>query len=75
MDTPFEPLRFTHQKRHLHALIMEQQAWFCDRYLGRLMGLFLGNCLVRKHDPVQRCTLNLTTTTTPGKCSCSKRGA
>lgn len=59
MDTPFEPLRFTHQKRHLHALIMEQQAWFCARDLGRLMGLFLENRLVRKLDPDQRCTLTL----------------
>jgi prophage antirepressor-like protein len=59
METPFEPLRFTHQKRHLHALIIEQQAWFCARDLGRLMGLYLENRLVRKLDPDQRCTLNL----------------
>jgi prophage antirepressor-like protein len=59
MDTPFEPLVFTRSKLHLHALIIEHQAWFCARDLGRLMGIYLEERLTRKLDPDQRRTLSL----------------
>lgn len=59
METVLEPLVFKRHKLHLHALLLERQAWFCARDLGRLMGVYLEDRLTRKLDADQRCTLRL----------------
>lgn len=51
------PITFTRNKARLHALIIDNQAWFCARDLGYLMGFFLDWRLARKLDPDQRKTL------------------
>jgi hypothetical protein len=38
MSEPLLPTLFTRHKSHLHALLVENQAWFCAHELGRLMG-------------------------------------
>ncbi|OAE11906.1 phage antirepressor protein [Pseudomonas simiae] len=50
---------FTHHNLQLHALLLENQAWFCARDLGRLMGWYLDERTTRKLDDDQRRTLNL----------------
>lgn len=52
-------LVFTRHNLHLHALLLENQAWFCARDLGRLMGWFLDERTTRKLDEDQRRTLKL----------------
>ena len=59
MDATYEPLVFTRHQLHLHALIIEGQAWFCARDLGRLVGMFLENRITRKLDSDQRRTVRL----------------
>ncbi|MVV49237.1 phage antirepressor protein [Pseudomonas sp. PB120] len=48
------PHVFTRYKLYLHALLLENQAWFCARDLGRLLRLYLDERAVRKLDPDQR---------------------
>lgn len=54
-----EPTAFTRQNLHLHALLLENQPWFCARDLGRLMGLYLAERMVSKLDEDQRQTLEI----------------
>jgi prophage antirepressor-like protein len=54
---PHTPICFTRNKTRLHALLIDNQAWFCARDLGHLMGFFLDGRLARKLDPDQRQTL------------------
>jgi prophage antirepressor-like protein len=58
-ETPYIPTLFTRQTIHLHALLMENQVWFCARDLGRLMGLFLDERMTRKLGRDERRTLAL----------------
>lgn len=57
MSKPFTPSVFTRQNMHLHALLLENQPWFCARDLGRLMGFYLSDRVVSKLDKDQRATL------------------
>lgn len=50
----FEPAVFLRHKRCLRALMLESQAWFCLRDLGRLMGVGLDERMVLKLDADQR---------------------
>lgn len=50
---------FTRQDLQLHALLIENQAWFCARDLGRLMGYYLDERTTRKLDKDQRQHLRL----------------
>ncbi|OCR26548.1 phage antirepressor protein [Pseudomonas syringae] len=59
MDAIYEPLVFTRHKLPLHALIIERQAWFSARDLGRLVGMFFENRITRKLDSDQRRTVRL----------------
>jgi len=59
MHDPYVPTVFTRHNLHLHALLLENQAWFCARDLGRLMGLYLDERATRKLDEDQRRTLKL----------------
>ncbi|AQT96057.1 BRO-N domain-containing protein [Pseudomonas azotoformans] len=54
-----EPTVFTRQNLQLHALLLENQPWFCARDLGRLMGLYLAERMVSKLDKDQRQTLEI----------------
>lgn len=53
------PHVFTRHKLHLHALLLENQAWFSARDLGRLLRLFLDERAVRKLDPDQHQTVQM----------------
>ena len=53
------PTLFLRHNRHLHSLWLESQAWFCARELGRLIGRYLDENIVRKLDADQRRTLSL----------------
>jgi len=53
------PHVFTRHKLNLHALLLENQAWFSARDLGRLLRLFLDERALRKLDSDQRQTLRL----------------
>ncbi|WP_342624485.1 Bro-N domain-containing protein [Pseudomonas alkylphenolica] len=59
MTDLYEPIRFTRHNRPLHTLWLESQAWFCARELGRLIGRYLDEHIVRKLDADQRRTLSL----------------
>ena len=59
MHEPFLPTVFTRHNLHLHALLLENQPWFCARDLGRLMGLYLDDRKVSKLDEDQRQTLKI----------------
>lgn len=48
---------FTRHKVHFHALLLENQAWFCAQDLGRLMGEYLDERMLRKLDADQRQTM------------------
>ncbi|KAB0498959.1 BRO-N domain-containing protein [Pseudomonas vancouverensis] len=48
------PTLFTRHNIHLHALLLENQAWFCAHDLGRLMGKHLDERTTRKLDADQR---------------------
>lgn len=54
MSEPLLPTRFTRNKTHLHAILVENQAWFCVQELGRLMGKHLDERQLRKLDADQR---------------------
>jgi len=54
---PILPIIFTRQNLPLNALLLENQAWFCARDLGRLMGIYLSERMVKKLDDDQRRTL------------------
>ena len=45
---------FTRHNIYLHALLVENQAWFCAHDLGRLMGKYLDERMSRKLDADQR---------------------
>lgn len=47
------PHVFTRHKLHLHALLLQNQPWFCARDLGRLLRIYLNERLVQKLDPDQ----------------------
>jgi prophage antirepressor-like protein len=59
MEQLFEPHVFIRHNLRLHALILERQAWFCARDLGRLMGMFFENRVTHKLAPDERCDLLL----------------
>jgi prophage antirepressor-like protein len=54
MRDPFRPTIFTRHNLHLHALLLENQPWFCARDIGRLMGVHLSDRMVSKLDKDQR---------------------
>jgi prophage antirepressor-like protein len=54
MSEPLLPTRFVRNKTHLHALLVENQAWFCVHEMGRLMGKYLDERQLRKLDSDQR---------------------
>ncbi|MBZ9785172.1 Bro-N domain-containing protein [Pseudomonas sp. REP124] len=47
------PYTFTRHKLQLHALLIQNQPWFCARDLGRLLRIYLNDRLLRKLDPDQ----------------------
>lgn len=53
------PHVFTRNKLHLHALLLQNQAWFSARDLGRLLRLFLDERALRKLDPDQHQTVQM----------------
>ncbi|MHC8384738.1 BRO-N domain-containing protein [Pseudomonas sp. LB3P14] len=55
-DAYLIPHVFTRHKLHLHALLLENQAWFSARDLGRLLRLYLEERAVRKLDADQHQT-------------------
>ena len=55
-ETYLTPHIFTRHKLHLHALLLENQPWFCARDLGRLLRLYIEERTVRKLDPDQHQT-------------------
>ena len=57
MSDPYVPTVFIRQNLDLHALLLENQPWFCARDLGRLMGFHLSDRVVSKLDEDQRHTL------------------
>ena len=57
MTDPFSVTIFTRHNLALHALLLENQPWFCARDLGRLMGFHLNDRVVSKLDEDQRHTL------------------
>lgn len=54
MTQYFEPTLFIRHGRSLQTLMLESQAWFCLRDLGRLMGYPLNERMTQKLDPDQR---------------------
>lgn len=58
-DAYLIPHIFTRHKLHLHALLLENQAWFSARDLGRLLRLFLDERALRKLDPDQHQTVQM----------------
>ncbi|PUB39619.1 BRO family protein [Pseudomonas sp. GV047] len=54
-----EPTILTRHNLHLHALLVENQPWFCARDLGRLTGLYLDERKVSKFDEDQRQTMEI----------------
>lgn len=54
MSEPLVSTLFTRHNIYLHALLVENQAWFCAHDLGRLMGKFLDERMSRKLDADQR---------------------
>ncbi|WNF54280.1 Bro-N domain-containing protein [Pseudomonas sp. SG20052] len=57
MSDPYIPTVFIRQNLELHALLLENQPWFCARDIGRLMGFHLNDRVVSKLDEDQRHTL------------------
>lgn len=54
-----KPTVYTRHNLQLHALLLENQPWFCARDLGRLNGLYLDERKVSKLDTDQRQTLEI----------------
>lgn len=50
----FIPTIFTRHNLPLHALLLENEPWFCARDIGRLMGVHLSDRMVSKLDRDQR---------------------
>jgi prophage antirepressor-like protein len=59
LPAPSIAIIFTRQNLLLHALLLENQPWFCARDLGRLMGCYLDERTTRKLDDDQRQYLKL----------------
>ena len=51
---PYTPTIFTRHNLYLHALLLENQPWFCARDIGRLMGVHLSDRMASKLDKDQR---------------------
>lgn len=54
MPDPFSVTVFSRHNLALHALLLENQTWFCARDVGRLMGVHLCERMVNKLDKDQR---------------------
>jgi prophage antirepressor-like protein len=54
MPESLNPTLFTRYSVQLHALLLENQAWFCAHDLGRLMGTHIDERMTRKLDADQR---------------------
>ena len=54
MSDPLISTLFIRHNIYLHALLVENQAWFCAHDLGRLMGKYLDERMSRKLDADQR---------------------
>lgn len=54
MPDPFSVTVFSRHNLALHALLLENQPWFCARDIGRLMGVHLSERMVNKLDKDQR---------------------
>jgi prophage antirepressor-like protein len=54
MSDSHNPTLFTRHNLYLHALLLENQPWFCARDIGRLMGIHLSERMVNKLDKDQR---------------------
>jgi len=54
MPDPFSVTVFSRHNLALHALLLENQPWFCARDIGRLMGTHLSERMVNKLDKDQR---------------------
>jgi prophage antirepressor-like protein len=54
MPDPFSASVFSRHNLALHALLLENQPWFCARDIGRLMGVHLSERMVNKLDKDQR---------------------
>jgi prophage antirepressor-like protein len=54
MSDPHTTTVFIRHNLHLHALLFENQPWFCARDVGRLMGVHLSDRMVSKLDKDQR---------------------
>lgn len=54
MSHSFSITVFSRHNLALHALLLENQAWFCARDIGRLMGIHLSERMVNKLDKDQR---------------------
>ena len=54
MPDSHTPTLFTRHNLSLHALLLENQPWFCTRDIGRLMGVHLSDRMVSKLDRDQR---------------------
>jgi len=57
MSDLFSVTVFTRHNLPLHALLLENQPWFCARDIGRLMGVHLSERMVNKLDKDQHRTL------------------
>jgi prophage antirepressor-like protein len=57
MSDLFSVTVFTRHNLPLHALLLENQPWFCARDIGRLMGFHLSERMVNKLDKDQHHTL------------------
>lgn len=54
MSDPLPVIVFSRHNLSLHALLLENQPWFCARDVGRLMGFHLNDRVVNKLDNDQR---------------------
>ncbi|MBV4476521.1 Bro-N domain-containing protein [Pseudomonas sp. COW3] len=50
MSDPFSITVFSRHNLALHAVLIENQAWFCARDIGRLMGVHLSDRMINKLD-------------------------
>ncbi|CAH0279787.1 MULTISPECIES: BRO-N domain-containing protein [Pseudomonas] len=53
MSDPIPPTVFNRHNLSLHALLLENQPWFCARDIGRMMGVHLSDRMVNKLDKDQ----------------------
>lgn len=59
MPNHHEATLFLRHNRPLHTLWLESQAWFCARELGRLIGRYLDEQIIRRLDADQHRTVAL----------------